>query len=164
MAAEGSKLLVRHGDTVVSLQPRDLEEIKEAVGVVEETFQSFKRLLVDSRTAESLRQGGNGDARGDISEHIDDLVDLTEAGLIEIHAPELDVERLDTLCSELGDYTEKVGDAFEAKEETFTPRPVEDAAAYVVTGGVLAGLLDVVGVVRGLLNLLSEIKARNEGN
>lgn len=164
MSGKGSKLLIRYGDTVVSLQPRDLEEIKEAVGVVEETFQSFKRLLVDSRTAESLRQGGNGDARGDISEHIDDLVDLTEAGLIEIHAPELDVERLDALCSELGNYTAKIGDAFEAKDEAFTPRPVEDAAAYVVTGGVLAGLLDVVGGVNGLLNLLGEIKARNEGN
>jgi len=41
MSGKGSKLLIRYGDTVASLQPRDLEEIKEAVGVVEETFQSF---------------------------------------------------------------------------------------------------------------------------
>jgi hypothetical protein len=156
-------LIVRFGDTIISPQPRDVEEIREAVGVVEETLQSFKRLLVDSRTAESLRQGGNGDARGHISEHIDDLVDLTEAGLIEIHAPELDVERLETLCAELGDHAAKVSEAFQAKDEEFTPRPTKDAADYVVTGGLFAGLLDVVSAVRGFVTLLSDIKTRNEG-
>ena len=86
----------------------DLERVKEAIGILEETLESFQKLLVDGRTAESLHQAGNGDARGDITEIIDELIDLVGAGLLEVQAPELDINRYEVLCSEFEKYTDKV--------------------------------------------------------
>ena len=119
-------------------------------------------MLVDGRTAESLHQAGNGDARGEITEHIDDLIDLVGAGLLEVQAPELDVNRYEVLCSEFEKYADKVGEAFEEKEEA-VPTSVGEIADHVVTGGVLAALLDVLGAFGGLLGLLNEVKQESEG-
>ncbi len=44
--------------------------------------------------------------------------------------------------------------SFEQRATDFTPRPVDQAAGHVVTGGLLAGLLDAVGVLDQLLSLL----------
>jgi hypothetical protein len=142
------------------LTAHDLERVKEAIGILEEALESFQVLLVDGRT---LHQAGNGDARGDITEHIDDLIDLVGAGLLEVQAPELDINRYEVLCSEFEKYTTKVGDAFAAKDDVFTPRPVDEAADYVVTGGILAALLDVTSAFGGLLGLLNAIRGESGG-
>ena len=160
--SEGLRLIVHYADEVLPLTAHDLERVKEAIGILEETLESFQRLLVDGRTAESLHQAGNGDARGDITELIDDLIDLVGAGLLEIQAPELDINRFEVLCSEFEKYTDKVGDAFEAKGEA-VPISVDQIANEVVTGGVLAALLDVLGAFGGLLGLLNEIKQETAG-
>jgi hypothetical protein len=148
-----SRLIVHYEDEVLPLTAHDLERVKEAIGILEETLESFQKLLVDGRTAESLHHSGNGDARGDISEYIDDLFDLVGAGLIEVQAPELDINRYEVLCSEFEKFTTKVGEAFEAKEE----------AVPISVGGVLAALLDVLGAFGGLLGLLNEIRGESEG-
>lgn len=157
-----SRLIVHYEDEVLPLTAHDLERVKEAIGILEETLESFQKLLVDGRTAESLHHSGNGDARGDISEYIDDLFDLVGAGLIEVQAPELDINRYEVLCSEFEKFTTKVGEAFEAKEEA-VPISVDQIADHVVTGGVLAALLDVLGAFGGLLGLLNEIRGESEG-
>jgi hypothetical protein len=92
-----SRLIVHYADEVLPLTAHDLEQVKEAIGILEESLESFQVLLVDGRTAESLHQAGNGDARGDITELIDDLIDLVGAGLIEVQAPELDINRYEVL-------------------------------------------------------------------
>jgi hypothetical protein len=76
--------------------------------------------------------------------------------------PELDINRYEVLCSEFEKYTDKVGQAFEAKEEA-VPTSVDQIADHVVTGGVLAALLDVLGAFGGLLGLLNEIKQEGAG-
>ena len=160
--SEGLRLIVDYADEVLPLTAHDLERVKEAIGILEEALESFQVLLVDSRTAESLHQAGNGDARGDITEIIDDLIDLVGAGLLEVQAPELDISRYEVLCSEFEKYTEKVGEAFEAKEEA-VPISVDQIADHVVTGGVLAALLDVLSAFGGLLGLLNEVKQESAG-
>ena len=157
-----SRLIVHYADEVLPLTAHDLERVSEAIGILEESLESFQVLLVDGRTAESLQQASNGDARGDITELIDDLIDLVGAGLLEVQAPELDINRYEVLCSEFEKYTDKVGDAFEAKEEA-VPISVDEIADHVVTGGVLAALLDVLSAFEGLLGLLNEVKQESEG-
>ncbi len=157
-----SRLLVHYADEVLPLTAHDLERVKEAIGILEDTLESFQKLLVDGRTAESLHQAGNGDARGDITEIIDDLIDLVGAGLLEVQAPELDINRYEVVCSEFEKYTDKVGEAFEAKEEA-VPTSVDQIADHVVTGGVLAALLDVLSAFGGLLGLLNEVKQESAG-
>jgi hypothetical protein len=157
-----SRLIVHYEDEVLPLTAHDLERVKEAIGVLEESLESFQVLLVDSRTAGSLHQAGNGDTRGDITEITDDLIDLVGAGLLEVQAPELDINRFEVLCSEFEKCTDKVGEAFEAKEEV-APSTVDQIADHVVTGGVLAALLDVLSAFGGLLGLLNEIKQETAG-
>jgi hypothetical protein len=47
--------------------------------------------------------------------------------------------------------------SFEQRAEDFTPRPVDQAAGHVLTGGMSAGLLEAVGTFDQLLGLLEEI-------
>ena len=156
------RLIVHYTDEVLSLTAHDLERVKEAIGILEESLESFQILLVDAQTAESLHQAGNGEAPGDITEIIDDLIDLVGAGLLEVQAPELNINRYEVLCSEFEKFTTKVGEAFEAKEEA-VPTSVDEIADEVVTGGVLAALLDVLGAFGGLLGLLNEIRGESAG-
>ena len=44
--------------------------------------------------------------------------------------------------------------SFEQRAKDFTPRPVDHAVGHVVTGGMLAGLLDAVSAFVELLSLL----------
>ncbi len=155
-------MIVHYTDEVLSLTAHDLERVKEAIGILEENLESFQILLVDAQTAESLHQAGNGEARADITEIIDDLIDLVGAGLLEVQAPELNINRYEALCSEFEKFTTKVGEAFEAKEEA-APTSVDEIADEVVTGGVLAALLDVLGAFGGLLGLLNEIRGESAG-
>ena len=55
-----------------------------------------------------------------------------------------------------------MGEAFEAKEEA-VPISVDQITDQVVTGGVLAALLDVLGAFGGLLGLLNEVKQESAG-
>lgn len=160
--SEGSRLIVHYAEEVLPLTAHDAERIREAVGILEETLKSFQILLVDSRTAESLVPAGSGIAGGDITELINELIDLVGAALLEIRAPEFDINRFEVLSSEFAAYTYKVGAAFEAKEEE-EPTSVDQIADRVVTGGVLAALLDVLSAFGGLLGLLNEVKQESEG-
>jgi hypothetical protein len=47
--------------------------------------------------------------------------------------------------------------SFEQRAEDFTPRPVDQAAGYVLTGGMMAGLLDAVSAFVELLGLLEAL-------
>ena len=154
-------LKVHYADEVLPLTAHDLERVKEAIGNLKDDLEAFQLLLVDGRTAESLHQAGNGEARADITGIIDDLIDLVGAGLLEIQAPELDINRYEVLCSEFEKYTDKVGEAFEAMEGAES-RSVDEIADQVVAGGVLAALLDVLSASEGLLGLLSEIRGESE--
>ncbi|MCH7567688.1 MAG: hypothetical protein IH787_08545 [Nitrospirae bacterium] len=47
--------------------------------------------------------------------------------------------------------------SFEQRAKDFTPRPVDQAAGHVLTGGMMAGLLDAVSAFVELLGLLEAL-------
>ncbi|MEE8120525.1 MAG: hypothetical protein V3T55_03285 [Anaerolineales bacterium] len=70
---------------------------------------------------------------------------------------ELVVEKLRTLKSDLQEQSSSMRQSFEQRAEDFTPRPVDQAVGHVLTGGMMAGLLDGVSALGELLGLLEAL-------
>ena len=70
---------------------------------------------------------------------------------------ELVVEKLRTFNTDLQEQSSSMQRSFEQRAEDFTPRPVDQAAGYVLTGGMMAGLLDAVSAFVELLGLLEAL-------
>jgi len=124
------------------------------MGVVIEVLESLLRLLSDERTMQALKEEGNGKARGPAQADIERIIQTSHEALAALRGRELVVEKLRTIKADLQEQSSSMQRSFEQRAEDFTPRPVDQAAGHVLTGGMMAGLLDAVGVLDRLLSLL----------
>ncbi len=124
------------------------------MGVVIEVLESLLKLLSDTRTARALKEEGNGKARGPAQADIERIIQTSQEALVALRGRELVVEKLRTIKADLQEQSSSMQRSFKQRAEDFTPRPVDQAAGHVLTGGMLAGLLDAVGVLDQLLSLL----------
>ncbi len=156
MAAEHplSDLVVRVGNRTVSPSQENSAKIKAALGDVVEVLESLLKLSSDERTMQALKEEGNGKARGPAQADIERIIQTSHEALAVLRERELVVEKLRTIKADLQEQSSSMQRSFEQRAEDFTPRPVDQAVGHVVTGGMLAGLLDTVGVLDQLLSLL----------
>ena len=132
----------------------DADKIKSAMGVVVEVLESLLKLLSDTRTARALIEEGNGKARGPAQADIERIIQTSHEALAALRGRELVVEKLRTIKADLQEQSSSMQRSFEQRAEDFTPRPVDQVAGHVLTGGMTAGLLDAIGVLDQLLSLL----------
>ncbi len=149
-----SDLVVRVGDRTVSPSQEDSAKIKAALGDVVEILESLLKLSSDERTAEALKDEGNGEERGRTTVNVERIVQTTQEALVALGGQELVVEKLRTIKSDLQEQSSSMQQSFERRAKDFMPRPVDQAAGHVLTGGILAGLLDAVSAFVELLGLL----------
>ncbi len=138
----------------------DADRIRPTLGVVVEILEALVKLSSDTRTAEALRAEGNGEPRGPTRVDVERIVETAEGALAALRGRELDTEELKTIRTNLAQQSVSMQQFFEQRAEAFTPRPVEKAVGHVVTGGMLAGLLDAVSAFDQLLNLLDDLHRR----
>ncbi len=141
-----SDLTVRLAGRAFAPSRVDADKIKFAMGVVIEVLESLLKLLSDTRTARALREEGNGKARGPAQSDIERIIQTSHEALAALQGRELVVEKLRTIQADLQEQSSSMQQSFEQRAKDFTLRPVDQAAGHVVTGGMLAGLLDAVNV------------------
>ncbi len=149
-----SDLTVRFSGRAFTPSRVDADKIKSAMGVVIEVLESLLKLLSDTRTARALKEEGNGKAQGPAQADIERIIQTSQEALAALRGRELVVEKLRTLKADLQEQSSSMQQSFEQRAEDLTPRPVDQAAGHVLTGGMMAGLLDAVGVLDHLLSLL----------
>ena len=152
-----SDLTVRLSGCAFTPSRADADKIKSAMGVVIEVLESLLRLLTDQRTMQALKDEGNGKARGPAQADIERIIQTSHEALAALQGPEIVVERLRTIKADLQEQSSSMQRSFEQRAEDFTPRPVDQAAGYVLTGGMMAGLLDAVSAFVELLGLLEAL-------
>ena len=152
-----SDLTVRSAGRALTPSRVNADKIKSAMGVVIEVLESLLRLLSDQRTMQALKDEGNGKARGPAQADIERIIQTSHEALAALRGRELVVDKLRTIKSDLQEQSSSMQQSFEQRAEDFTPRPVEQAAGHVLTGGMLAGLLDAVNVFDQLLGLLEAL-------
>ena len=159
MAAEPSlsDLVIRVGNRTVSPSQEDSAKIKAALGDVVEVLESLLKLSSDERTAEALKNEGNGEERGRTTVNVERIVQTTQEALVALGGQELVVEKLRTIKSDLQEQSSSMQQSFEQRAKDFTPRPVDEAAGHVLTGGMLAGILDAVSAFDQILTLLQAL-------
>ncbi len=135
----------------------DADKIKFVMGVVIEVLESLLKLLSDTRTARALKEEGNGKARGPGQADIERIIQTSHEALAALRGRELVVEKLRTIKADLQEQSSSMQRSFEQRAEDFTPRPVDQAAGYVLTGGMMAGLLYEVSAFVELLGLLEAL-------
>ena len=135
----------------------DADKLKSVLGVVVEVLESLLRLLTDKRTTQALKEEGNGKARGPAQADIERIIQTSHEALAALRGRELVVEKLRTIKADLQEQSSSMQRSFEQRAEDFTPRPVDQAAGHVLTGGMLAGLLDAVSAFVELLGLLEAL-------
>ncbi len=164
MAAEHplSDLVVRVGNRTVSPSQENSAKIKAALGDVVEVLESLLKLSSDERTAEALKDEGNGEERGRTTVNVERIVQTTQEALVALGGQELVVEKLRTIKSDLQEQSSLMQQSFERRAEDFTPRPVDQAAGHVLTGGMLAGILDAVSAFDQILTLLQALGRSSE--
>ncbi len=133
------------------------DRIRTALGFVVEVLESLLKLLSDTRTARALKEEGNGKARGPAQADIERIIQTSHEALAALQGRELVVEKLRTIKADLQEHSSSMQRSFEQRAEDFTPRPVDQAVGHVVTGGMLAGLLDAVSGFVELLGLLEAL-------
>jgi hypothetical protein len=151
-----SDLTVRLAERALTPSRADADKIKSAMGVVIEVLESLLRLLTDQRTMQVLKDEGNGKARGPAQADIERTIQTSHEALAALQGPEIVVERLRTIRADLQEQSLSLQQSFEQRAEDFTPRPVDQAAGHVLTGGMLAGLLDAVSAIDQLIVLLEQ--------
>jgi hypothetical protein len=151
-----SDLTVRLAERALTPSRVDANKIKSAMGVVIEVLESLLRLLTDQRTMRALKDEGNGKARGPAQADIERIIQTSHEALAALQGPEIVVERLRTIRADLQEQSLSLQQSFEQRAEDFTPRPVDQAAGHVLTGGMLAGLLDAVSTIDQLIVLLEQ--------
>ncbi len=152
-----SDLTVRLAGRAFTPSRVDADKIKSAMGVVIEVLESLLRLLSDTRTARALKAEGNGKARRPAQADIERIIQTSHEALAALRGRELVVEKLRTIKANLQEHSSSMQRSFEQRAEDFTPRPVDQAVGHVVTGGMLAGLLDAVSAFVELLGLLEAL-------
>ena len=152
-----SDLTVRFSGRAFTPSRVDADKIKSAMGVVIEVLESLLKLLSDTRTARALKEEGNGKARGPARADIERIIQTSHEALAALRGRELVVEKLRTIKSDLQEQSSSMQQSFEQRAEDFTPRPVDQAAGHVLTGGMMAGLLDAVSAFVELLSLLEAL-------
>lgn len=152
-----SDLTVRLAGRAFTPSRVDADKIKSAMGVVIEVLESLLKLLSDTRTARALKEEGNGKARGPAQADIERIIQTSHEALAALRGRELVVDKLRTIKSDLQEQSSSMQQSFEQRAEDFTPRPVDKAAGHVLTGGMMAGLLDAVSAFVELLGLLEAL-------
>ena len=152
-----SDLTVRLAGRAFAPSRVDTDKIKSAMGVVIEVLESLLKLLSDTRTARALREEGNGKARDPAQADIERIIQTSHEALAALRGRELVVENLRTIKADLQERSSSMQRSFEQRAEDFTPRPVDQAAGHVLTGGMMAGLLDAVSAFVELLGLLETL-------
>ena len=152
-----SDLTVRLAGRAFTPSRVDADKLKSAMGVVIEVLESLLRLLSDKRTMQALKKEGNGKARGPAQADIERIIQTSQEALAALRGRELVVEKLRTIKADLQEQSSSMQQSFEQRAEDFTPRPVDQAAGHVLTGGMRAGLLDAVNVFDQLLSLLEAL-------
>ncbi len=135
----------------------DANKITSEMGVVIEVLESLLKLLSDTRTARALKAEGNGKARGPAQADIERIIQTSHEALAALRGRELVVEKLRTIKADLQEQSSSMQQSFEQRAADFTPRPVDQAVGHVVTGGMLAGLLDAASGFIELLRLLEAL-------
>jgi len=149
-----SDLTVRLAGRALTPSRADADEIKSAMGVVVEVLESLLRLLSDKRTMQALKEESNDKSLGPAQAEIERAIQTVHEALLALQGRDLVVEKLQTIKSDLQEQSSSMQQSFEQRAKDFTPRPVDQAAGYMLTGGMLAGLLEAVGVLDQLLILL----------
>ncbi len=149
-----SDLIVRLAGRALTPSRVDADKIKSATGVAIEVLESLLRLLSDERTIHALKKEGNGKELGPARADIERTIENVHEALAALRGQELIVEKLRTIKSDLQEHASSMRQSFEERAKDFTPRSVDQAAGHVLTGGMMAGLLDAVGVLDQLLSLL----------
>ncbi len=152
-----SDLIVRLAWRAFTPSQADADKIRTALGFVVEVLESLLKLLSDTRTARALKEEGNGKARGPAQADIERIIQTSHEALAALRGRELVVEKLRTIKAGLQEHSSSMQRSFEQRAEDFTPRPVDQAAGHVLTGGMLAGLLDAVSAFVELLGLLEAL-------
>lgn len=152
-----SDLTVRLAGRAFTPSRVDADRIKSAMGVVIEVLESLLRLLSDERTMQALKEEDNGKARGPTQADIERIIQTSHDALAAIRGRELVVEKLRTIKADLQEQSSSMQRSFEQRAEDFTPRPVDQATGHVLTGGMMAGLLDAVSALVELLGLLEAL-------
>ena len=106
---------------------------------------------------QALKEEGNGKARGPVQADIERIIQTSHEALAALRGRELVVEKLGTIKADLQEQSSSMQRSFEQRAEDFTPRPVDQAAGHVLTGGMMAGLLDANGELDQLLRLLETL-------
>ncbi len=153
-----SNLTVRLAGGAVTPSRAHADKIRTTLGFVVEVLESLLKLLSDTRTARALKEEGNGKARGPAQADIEKIIQTSHEALAALRGRELVVEKLRTIKADLQEQSSSMQRSFEQRAEDFTPRPVDQAAGHVLTGGMLAGLLDAVNVFDHLLSLLEALE------
>ncbi len=152
-----SDLTVRLAGRALTPSRVDADRIRTALGFVVEVLESLLKLLSDTRTARALKEEGNGKARGPAQADIERIIQTSHEALAALRGRELVVEKLRTIKADLQEQSSSMQRSFEQRAEDFTPRSVDQAVGHVVTGGMLAGLLDAVSAFVELLGLLEAL-------
>ncbi len=133
-----SDLTVRLAGGVVTPSRAHADKIRTALGFVVEVLESLLKLLSDTRTARALKEEGNGKARGPAQADIERIIQTSHEALAALRGRELVVEKLRTIKADLQEQSTSMQRSFEQRAEDFTPRPVDQAAGHVLTGGMMA--------------------------
>lgn len=152
-----SALVIRAGGRTIHPSRDDTEQIRDAVVVVTEIFQSLIEVTTDDRTAAGLRSSGNGEAQGPTPGDLQEIAQELSDGLTAFSGDELDADSLGKIAIDLEQRASGARNLFEARSEQFTPRPVDEAEPIAVAGVLFAGLSDAAGALEQLLGLLEEV-------
>jgi hypothetical protein len=152
-----SALLLRAAGRTIRPSPDDTQQIREAVAVVTEIFESLIQVATDDRTVAGLQAGGNGEALGPTPGDLQDIAQELSGALTALSDNDLDIDMLKTIAIDLKRHLTRARNLFEVRSEQFTSRPVDQAEPTVIAGALFAGLSDAVGALSQLLELLEEV-------
>jgi hypothetical protein len=85
-----SALLLRAGGRTIHPSPDELQQIREAVVVVTEIFESLIQVATDDRTVAGLQAGGNGEALGPTPGDLQDIAQELSGALTALSGNVLD--------------------------------------------------------------------------
>jgi len=156
-----SALLLRAGGRNMHPSPNDIQQIRDAVAVVTENFESLVQVVTDDRTVAESRRDGNGEAQGLTPADLQDIAKELSDTLTALSREVLCVDTLREIAVDLDRYLTKAWRIFEVRSEQFTPRPADHAAPAVIAGTLYAGLSDAAGAFSQLLGLLEDISVKS---
>jgi len=156
-----SALLLRAGGRNIHPSQDDIQQIRGAVAVMIEIFESLIQTVTEDRTLAALRRSGNRSVQGltpaDLQDIAKELSDTATALSREV----LCVETLREIAVDLDRYLTRARRIFDVGSGQFSPGPVDRAAPTVIAETLLAGLSDAEGSFSHLLGLLEEVAIKS---